>query len=177
MQTITRFRRPLIAIAIIGLAVVGYLAFEAEANLGTRARPATGGGTAYSLSGPVGFKVRVDTVQRADDQIVVTLTFDNTSHSQQRADPADFALKINGHALRPSFSSECPNWGRVDLYPQGGPNEPLRDTDGTKAPSTWGPATLCFADSSAATDLILEWRPDVAFGPLSGTTEIDLGRF
>lgn len=177
MHALTRFRYPLIAIAATALVVVGYAAFKAEGNLRAGDRPTTGSASANNVIGPVGFKVNVDNVQRSGDQIVVTLTFDNTSDAQQRADPADFSLKIDGHTVGPSFGTNCPNWGRVDLYPPGGSSEPLRDSDGTKAPATWGPATLCFADSSAPTDLILEWSPDVAFGPLSGTSEIDLRRF
>lgn len=173
----SRFRYPLAAIAVVAVLVIGYAAFKATSNLGMGAPPSRGGATATNAMGTVGFKVKVDQVQRSDDEVIVTLTFDNTSDSQQRADPADFNLRIDGHNVPPSFGAKCSNWGRVDLYPASGSNEPLRDPSGTRAPANWGPAKLCFADSAAPSDLVLEWNPDVAFGPLSGTSEIDLGRY
>lgn len=177
LNAISRLRYPLVAVAAALVLVIGYAAFTAARNLGTGAAPSRGGATATNAMGPVGFKVKVDQVQRSDGEIIVTLTFENTSDSQQRADPADFRLKVSGREVTPSFGATCSNWGRVDLYPPSGSNEPLRDPNGTKAPATWGPATLCFADSAAPSDLVLVWSPDVAFGPLSGTSEIDLGRY
>ena len=177
ISVISRLRYPLAAIATAAVLVVGYAVFKAASNVGIGAAPSRGGATATNVMGTVGFKVKVDQVQRSDGKVIVMLTFENTSDSQQRADPADFILKVGGHDIAPSFGAPCSNWGRVDLYPPAGSNEPLRDPNGTKAPATWGPATLCFADSATPSDLVLVWNPDVAFGPLSGTSEIDLGSY
>ena len=177
VNAISRLRYPLAAIAAVAVLVIGYAAFNAGSNVGIGATPSRVGATATNVMGTVGFKVKVDQVQRSEGEVIVTVTFQNTSDSQQRADPADFSLKVGGHDVAPSFGTTCRNWGRVDLYPPAGSNEALRDPNGTKAYATWGPATLCFADSAAPSDLVLGWNPDVAFGPLSGTSEIDPGRY
>lgn len=156
---------------------VAYAVFRSETGgliPGPSTTPRTG--AASNWLGPVGFAVKVTSVQRTGSSLVVQLSFRNTSNSQQRADPGDFTL-VSGHQnLRPTFGPGCPNWGRVDLYPSGATSQALRDPGGTRAGSTWGPSSLCFPVSRLPAKLILEWSPDVAFGPLSDTTRIDLGK-
>lgn len=122
----------------------------------------------------VDFYLRVDRVDRTGGVVRVTMTFTNRSTQQQRADPQDFTLHGGGSDAKPFFhdSADCPNWGRVDLYPRNGGDEPLRDPEGTRAGAVWGPSTLCFQDPTGSLTLI--WEPDVAFGPLSEPIRIPL---
>jgi len=149
--------------------------------------PTPNAGQAATQFGAVGFFLKVDGVQRGSYGVRLQLTFFNRSNEQQRADPQDFRLEGKGRQTgegevqpqqEPFFTSgpaqlnQCPNWGRVDLYPPGGGDQPLRDPAGTRAGAIWGPSTLCFQDPGGALTLI--WEPDVAFGPLSEPIRIPL---
>lgn len=138
-------------------------------------------GQAATQFGAVGFYLKVDGVQRGTNGVKLQLTFFNRSDQQQRANPQDFQLEGNAsHRQPPYFTAseptsslkECPDWGRVDLYPSGGGDQPLRDPGGTRAGAVWGPSTLCFEDPGG--ELTLIWEPDVAFGPLSEPIRIPL---
>jgi hypothetical protein len=131
-------------------------------------------GQAATQFNAVGFRLRVDGIDRTGGIVRLQLLFTNTSTQQQRADPQDFRLEGSAAAQRPFFhdGSDCPNWGRVDLYPPGGSDGRLRDPGGTKAGPVWGPSQLCFQDPGGSLTLI--WEPDVAFGPLSEPIRIPL---
>ena len=130
-------------------------------------------GQAATQFNAVGFHLKVDAVQRTAGGIRLQLTFTNTSSQQQRANPEDFTLtNDSATTFRPQFNADCPNWGRVDLYPQGAGDEPQRDPEGTRAGPVWGPSPLCFGYLGG--NLTLIWEPDVAFGPLSEPIRIPL---
>ena len=169
-------RAALIAVVVVVGAGLAYFAWTAvNGPIGVPLTSVTpNAGQAATQFGSVGFKLQVASVQRSPGTVRLELIFRNTSTQQQRADPQDFLLMAGGATARPSFSSECPNWGRVDLYAPGAPSsEPLRDAGGTRAGATWGPSALCFPDPGAGA-LTLVWEPDVAFGPLSEPIRIPL---
>ena len=165
-----------IAAAVAVLALVGLAAYAAATvpDRTTIHSQTANRGDAASITGPVGFHVAVASVTPSAGQVQLQLQFQNTSNQQQRADPADFRLTAAGgwHAA-PVFGDGCPNWGRVDLYPKGGGDQPLRDPAGTKAGPTWS-GTLCFPQPPSGGALTLVWEPDVAFGPLSDPVLIPL---
>lgn len=175
----------LAAVVVVGLGLA-YFAFTAIT--GPPGVPLTSttpnAGQAATQFNAVGFYLKVDSVQRSAGEVRLQLTFINRSDQQQRADPHDFRLDGNGlrttegsvpPQVEPYFTGPggaCPDWGRVDLYPPGASNAPLRDPEGTRAGATWGPSALCFQDPGGA--LTLVWEPDVAFGPLSEPIRIPL---
>lgn len=169
-------RAAVIAVVVVVGAGLAYFAWTAvNGPVGVPlTSPTPNAGQAATQFAAVGFKLQVASVQRSQGSVRLELVFRNTSTQQQRADPQDFSLVAGGATVRPTFGSDCPNWGRVDLYPAGAPSgEPLRDAQGTRAGATWGPSALCFPDPGAGS-LTLVWEPDVAFGPLSEPIRIPL---
>jgi hypothetical protein len=171
----------LAGLAFLVIAVYGiYLSLNASSRTGTvtARRPDEG-----IVSG---FAVRVASVQRdstdpnlsapASSRLVkVQLTFQNTSGSQQRADPADFKLRAGAGADHdPAFaaSGDCRRWQRADLYPPEGDGRPLRDSDAHRSGPTFGPVTLCFTTPPSDGAMMLIWSPDV--GLIGGTVAIPL---
>ena len=133
-----------------------------------------------------GFLVGVTDVQRdsvdpnlavpASSRLVkIRLTFQNTTGSQQRADPADFKLRDGkGSDHDPAFaaSGDCRRWQRADLYPPNADGAALRDSDARKSGPTFGPVALCFTMATTDGALTLVWSPDV--GLVGGTVAIPI---
>lgn len=160
------------AVIGLGLAYFAYTAVNGPPGVALNSTTQNAGQAATQFNA-VSFYLKVDAVDHTTDGLRLELTFTNKSSQQQRADPQDFTLtNESGTKVRPQFSDSCPNWGRVDLYPPGGQDEPLRDPGGTKAGPTWGPSPLCFTGLGG--ELTLIWEPDVAFGPLSEPIRIPL---
>lgn len=158
------------AVVGLGLAYFAWTAFNGPVGVPLTS-PTPNRGQAATQFGSVDFYLAVDGVEVTRGQVRVSLTFTNRSRQQQRADPLDFTLG----GRRPVFGDGCPNWGRVDLYPPGGPSDqPLRDPAGTRAGAVFGPSTLCFPAPAGTGALTLVWEPDVAFGPLSEPIRIPL---
>lgn len=171
----------LVAIAAVvavglGLAYFAWTAFNGPVGVPLTS-PTPNHGQAATQFGAVGFYLQVDSVERGTRQVRLELTFVNRSDQQQRANPQDFTLVAGSSApVAPAFGTGCPDWGRVDLFPPGAPigGQPLRDPEGTRAGTTWGPSALCFPAASGTGALTLVWEPDVAFGPLSEPIRIPL---
>lgn len=108
--------------------------------------------------------------------VKVVVTFENTTSSQQRADPADFGLQGQraGSDVHPTHlpSGDCRQWQRADLYPPRGGGGALRDADAQRAGPTFGPVTLCFTPATTTGRLFLHWAPDI--GLIGGDVRIPL---
>lgn len=123
-------------------------------------------GSAITFGGPAGFDVSVSDVHVPDTsgRVTVAVSFRNTSSSQQRADPHDFAFRDgSGGAVQPLFDATCPRWRRADLHPAGGASQSPRDADAQQVGPDFGPVPLCFPVAHPIARPILVWDPDVGF--------------
>ena len=119
-------------------------------------------GTARTFGGSTGFDVAVSDVRvDAAGRVALSVSFHNSSSSQQRADPLDFSLRdASGATAKPVFDASCPRWTRADLHPAGGAGQRPRDADARQVGPDFGPVPLCFTvDHPGGSTLV--WNPDV----------------
>jgi len=123
-------------------------------------------GSAVTFGGRAGFDVSVSDVHVPDTagRVTLAVSFRNTSSSQQRADPQDFAFRDgSGGVVRPLFDATCPRWRRADLHPAAGASQSPRDADAQQVGPDFGPVPLCFSVAHPAARPTLVWDPDVGF--------------
>jgi len=123
-------------------------------------------GSAVTFGGRAGFDVSVSDVHVPDTagRVTLAVSFRNTSSSQQRADPQDFAFRDgSGGVVRPLFDATCPRWRRADLHPAAGASQSPRDADAQQVGPNFGPVPLCFSVAHPAARPTLVWDPDVGF--------------
>ena len=151
----------LVAAAIIaGIAVITVLP---RADIGARPSPPDRG-SASTFGHPAGFDVTVGDVHLPDagGRVTMTVTFHNSSSTQQRADPLDFTFRdASGATARPLFDAACPRWTRADLHPAGSAGEGPRDSDAQQVGVDFGPVPLCFTVARAPAGATLLWDPDI----------------
>jgi hypothetical protein len=148
------------AVAVVGIALAA-LALPRTAP----ARAAVPDhGSAGAFGRPAGFDVTVTDVHVPDGagRVTLSVSFHNSSSTQQRAEPIDFTLRDpSGATVRPVYDAACPRWTRADLHPAGGAGRRPRDADARQVGSDFGPVPLCFDVTRPAAGAALVWDPDI----------------
>jgi hypothetical protein len=137
--------------------------------------PTPDAGQAAGQFGAVGFYLHVTRVERTPaNEVLIWMTFPNTSDRQQRVDNEDFELQAHtGNRVHWTAGDGCSNGIRVDLYSETmARTTPLRDPGGERAGSIYK-TDVCFPNPGS-TPWALIWQPDVAFGPLSEPIRVPL---
>lgn len=121
-------------------------------------------GSASTFGRPAGFDITVSDVHVPDGagRVTLSVSFHNSSSTQQRAEPIDFTLRdASGATSRPVFDASCPRWTRADLHPAGGAGQGPRDADARQVGPDFGPVPLCFDVARATSGATLVWDPDI----------------
>lgn len=172
----------LAAAVVVGIGALAFVNITAGRGSAADRSGLDWGAAGTNLGGTSGFRIRVTNMQRdalvnGTPYTMLNLMFANTSESQQRADPVDFALVDgSGDNRRPIFvgHSRCAEWPRTDLYPKEDVGQPRRDAGGRAAGQTFGPVTLCFQSEPTTSTPTLVWDPDVSLPFFDSPTRIPL---
>src|SRR5215470_15952563 len=145
----------LVMVAI--LAGLGFLELHSQTG---KATPASGC-TPTPCANVGSYQLQVSDVTVQDGTVKMQVTFEVRGRQSMHAEPEDFRLRDGGHTLRPITdpASGCPPWPRTSI------------PDGTSL----GPKPLCFRQTNAASQLVLNWNPDLGLSEyFSGGYDIKL---